>query len=72
MDFREFPFDEQIFPISLLVFGYTPEEVELVFESVGSERKFSISDWSIEAVGPEQFDYAVDLFDNSDMIMRSR
>jgi hypothetical protein len=73
LDFRDFPFDKQILPVTLLSFGFTPEEVDLVFESAGGEKKFSISNWSIEKIGARKSEYAANLFDdNSDEILRSR
>jgi len=44
LDFKEFPFGEQILPISIIAFGYTPDEVELVFEGAGSEKKFQLGE----------------------------
>ena len=34
LDFTEFPFDQQKLPISLLAFGFTPDQVEMVFETL--------------------------------------
>lgn len=73
LDFKDFPFDVQLLPVSLLSFGFTPEEVDLVFESAGGEKKFSISNWSIERIGAKESDYAANLFDDSsEEIIRPR
>ena len=48
LDFHSFPFDKQKLTLTLLSFGYTPEEVNLVFESVGSADKYSISGWEVK------------------------
>jgi len=73
LDFREFPFDVQTLPITLLSFGYTPDEVELVFENGGSEKNYSISDWKVEPVGATSSAYKADLFeDSSEQITRPR
>jgi hypothetical protein len=66
LDFRDFPFDIQSLPITLLSFGNSPDEVELVYESAGSSEKFSISDWEVV---PDTFEVSVlkaNLFDKSD------
>ncbi|MCF6171196.1 MAG: hypothetical protein L3J66_09490 [Bacteroidales bacterium] len=73
LDFKEFPFDEQILSISLLAFGFTPAEVEMIFEIAGGTEKFSISDWKIEAVGAENSTIKADLFnDGTEVITRPK
>ena len=73
LDFKDFPFDEQILPISLMSFGYTPNEVQLVYENAGSEKKFSISDWYIEPLGAKTSVMRANLFeDNSEEITRPK
>ncbi len=73
LNFKDFPLDEQILPISLLAFGFTPEEVELVFEFAGSEDKFSISDWYIEPIGAKNSIFHANLFeDGSEEILRPK
>lgn len=73
LNFKYFPFDEQILSISLLAFGFTPDEVELVFENAGSEKKFSISDWRIEPIGAKVSAFKANLFqDLSEEIIRPR
>ena len=47
LNFKEFPFDVQTLTVSVIAFGYTPEEVQLVFENAGSEKNYSVSDWEI-------------------------
>lgn len=73
LDFKEFPFDVQTLPITLISFGYSPEEVELIYENAGSEEKYSISDWSVEPIGAKSGTYQANLFDNSnEQITRPR
>ena len=73
LDFKDFPFDEQILSISLLAFGFTPDEVQLVYENAGSEKKFSISDWYIEPLGANTSVMSANLFeDNSEEITRPK
>ena len=73
LNFKDFPFDEQILSISLLAFGFTPDEVELVYETAGSEKKFSISDWYIEPLGAKNSVMKANLFeDNSEEITRPK
>jgi hypothetical protein len=73
LDFSEFPFDQQKLPISLLSFGYTPEQVEMVFETAGGSEKFSISDWQIEAVGATVSNLSANMFnDGSEEIVRPK
>ena len=64
LDFTDFPFDVQNLSVSLLAFGFTPNEVELVFETAGGAKKFSISDWKIEALGAKTSSIKADLFDD--------
>jgi len=71
LNFKEFPFDIQTLPISLVAF--TPDAVELVFENAGSEIKYSISDWSIEPLGAKNSEVRANLFDeSSETIVRQR
>ena len=73
LDFKDFPFDVQTLPISLLSFQFTPDEVELEFEAAGSEKKFSISDWHVEPIGFKNSKFKPNLFkDNSEEIIRPR
>jgi len=73
LDFKDFPFDEQTLSISLLAFGFTPNEVQLVYENAGSEEKFSISDWYIEPIGSKNSVMKANLFeDNSEKITRPK
>lgn len=73
LNFQEFPFDIQTLPISLLAFGFTPDEVELVLETSGSEKNFSISDWKVEPIGAKVSKVKANLFDNaSEEIVRPR
>ncbi len=66
LDFREFPFDEQVLQISLLAFGFTPDEVELEFEAAGRDKRFSISDWHIEPMGAKILEFKANLFEDED------
>jgi hypothetical protein len=73
LNFKDFPFDVQTLPLSLVSFGYSPGEVKLVYENAGSENKFSISDWQIEPIGAKSLEYRANLFDESDeKIVRPR
>lgn len=48
MNLREFPFDQQQFPIRLVAVGFTPEKVQFVSDPDGIlVSKFSITDWEI-------------------------
>lgn len=73
LDFTEFPFDKQRLPISLLAFGFTPDQVEMVFETAGGSSKFSISDWQIEEVGATVSNLRANMFkDDSEEIVRPK
>jgi len=65
LNFKEFPFDEQKLPIKLLSFGNSPEDVELVFDAAGSDKKFSISDWEVSPDGHKLSVFKANLFDDS-------
>jgi hypothetical protein len=48
MDLREFPFDQQEFPIRLVAVGFSPEKVEFISDpDPVIISKFSITDWKI-------------------------
>lgn len=48
MNLRDFPFDQQQFPIRLVAIGFTPEQVQFVPDPDGIiVSKFSITDWKI-------------------------
>lgn len=49
LDLKEFPFDHQILPISIITFGNTPETIDLHFnaDGSGSIETFSNADWKI-------------------------
>jgi hypothetical protein len=73
LDFREFPFDVQTLKVSLMSFGYSPDEVELVFENAGTEPQFSISDWNIQPIGSNYIKQEANLFaDQSEKIVRPK
>lgn len=73
LDFKEFPFDVQKLPITLLAFGQTPEEVELILETAGGADKFSISDWQIEPIGAKNSTIKANLFnDGTELIVRPK
>ena len=73
LDFRNFPFDRQTLPVTLLAFGYSPEEVEFEFEVAGSERGFSIQGWTVEPIGARVGVQQVSLFGGaSEQIARPR
>ncbi len=73
LDFTDFPFDVQTLSISLLSFGFSPDEVELVFEAAGGAKKFSISDWHIEPVGAKTLEFKANFFeDTSEVIVRPK
>lgn len=73
LDFKKFPFDAQILPITLLSFGNTPQEVEMIFNIAGGAEKFSISDWNIKSIGAAVSSIKANLFnDSSETIVRPR
>jgi len=73
LDFREFPFDEQSLAISLLSFGYTPQEVEFVFETAGGGEGFSISDWKVKPMGATISQLKASMFnDGSEELIRPK
>ena len=73
LDFREFPYDIQTLPITLLSFGYTPEEVIMEFENAGGAEQYSISDWYVESVGAKTSTLEANFFkDGTEKIERSR
>lgn len=49
LDLKEFPFDKQQLPISIITYGNSPETIELIFNHAGSGsvESFSNADWSI-------------------------
>lgn len=49
LDLKNFPFDEQILPFSVITLGNSPEQIELSFlhDFSGSIEKFSNADWDI-------------------------
>ena len=73
LDFSEFPFDVQTLPITLLSFGFTPQEVVMDFETAGGADKFSVSDWNIEKIGAKTSIITANFFqDGSEVIERPR
>ena len=73
LDFRDFPYDVQDLPITLISFGYSPDEVSLEFDSAGSVENLSVSGWSLE-VQPGKIDtISADLFLGSqESVLRPR
>jgi hypothetical protein len=49
LDLKKFPFDQQVFPITIVSFGFDPSEVELIFahDQSGRMENLSCSDWKI-------------------------
>ncbi len=74
LDFKDFPYDEQKLPITLLAFGSTPDEIKFVFEKAGGSEKFSISDWEIIPEGVHISVEKANVFDDADgkKILRPR
>ena len=73
LDFTEFPYDEQTLPITLLSFGFSPEEVIMKFDLAGSAEKYSISDWFVHAKGAKTSIIKANFFDNGTKVVeRSR
>lgn len=73
LDLKDFPFDVQSLPITLYAFGYSPDEVKLEIEVAACAERFAISDWQVEAVGANESEISVNLFnDGSEDIKRSR
>ena len=70
-DFKRFPYDEQYLPIVFGVFGYSPNQVKLVFNKAGNEKKFSVSDWQVEPVGYNIFEKEVFTIGDEKPIVRS-
>lgn len=50
LNLKEFPFDKQELPITIISYGNTPKNIELIFDhnGSGSVEGFSNADWSIE------------------------
>ena len=69
LDFKAFPFDVQTLAVSLVAFGFSPDEVELVFETAGGAEKFSISDWRVESIGARTSNIKANLFDDSSEVI---
>lgn len=60
MDLREFPFDQQEFPIRLVAVGFSPEKVQFVPDSDPIIiSKFSITDWKILSANKKNETYNV-------------
>lgn len=73
LDFRNFPYDTQILPITFVAFGVTPEELQFVFDDAGGEEKFSISDWKITPIGAKISTMKANVFnDETNEIIRPR
>ncbi len=73
LNFTDFPFDIQTLPITLLSFGNTPDEVQMIFEMAGGSGKYSISDWEVEQIGAKISNIKANLFnDGSEIIVRPR
>jgi len=53
LDFREFPFDKQILPITVVSFTYSPEDLVFAANRIGIEDRLSISGWDIKPIGEE-------------------
>ncbi len=53
LNLRNFPFDSQKFPITLLSTEYSPEQLKLTFnkKDTGHEKKFSIANWKLTPIG---------------------
>lgn len=53
LNLRNFPFDKQTFPITLVSTEYGPDQLKLIFnkEDTGHEKRFSIANWKLEPVG---------------------
>ena len=51
LNLREFPFDHQRLPITLVSFLYGPKEVKFIFGATGGNNDFSVSDWSVTGGG---------------------
>lgn len=49
LDLKDFPFDKQVLPISIITIGHSPEQIELSFlhDFSGSIEEFSNADWDI-------------------------
>ena len=60
-DLRDFPFDTQALPITLVSIVYGPEEVRFVFASElsGRANRFSIAEWRVGAGEADTGTYAV-------------
>jgi len=73
LDFRNFPYDEQTLSITLLSFGFTPQEVVMVNETAGFSDEFSVADWNINYKGVNESTIKVNFFkDGSEAVERSR
>ncbi len=74
LDFTDFPFDVQTLTLSLISFGYAPDEVRLEFEKAGGEKKFSISDWHVEPAKAEVTEFKATAFsdEKEEVIFRPR
>lgn len=69
LDFRKFPFDVQTLPITLLSFGYSQDEIELISETNGGTENFSISDWHVVPEGAKTSVMKANLFDDSQEVI---
>jgi len=60
MDLREFPFDQQEFPIRLVAVGFSPEKVQFVSDPDPIiVSKFSITDWKILSANKKNETYNI-------------
>ena len=59
LDLHRFPVDQQILEFQIVSGGYSPNEVNLIEDSVGISEKLSIPDWDIMGINLKKIEYKI-------------
>ena len=59
LDLHRFPVDQQILEFQIVSGGYSPNEVNLIEDSVGISEKLSIPDWDIMEINLKKIEYKI-------------
>jgi hypothetical protein len=59
LDLHRFPVDQQKLEFQIVSAGYSPDEVNLIEDSVGLSEKLSIPDWDIMGINLKKIEYKI-------------
>ncbi len=59
LDLHRFPVDQQKLKFQIVSLGYSPNEVNLIEDSVGISEKLSIPDWDIMGINLKKIEYKI-------------